>query len=341
MISKIRKVIVIIFFLLGTFVLQVSCGGGGKKRIFIVKGSESIIHILKQSNSLSKEQNSSYYKLVNTKDKFYFIGGGSTRALAAIIGQTCDLAIVNHTFSFDYQLLLEKYNIKYKMYPFAKSEILFIVNKKNPIASIQLSQLLGVFTGRISNWKLEKEKNKAKKIVKEKKEQFLESEKILIVGRGKSSGNHYWVSQKVLQGMKFSRNSRDYFDDSKIVNFIKQDQGKYAIGYISKNYFISSLPAEKLRKLEKKYKKLGFLDTDEMEKLFIGKNVKRLLVYDDKNVKLGQAFKQFQLHPEIYLLVPQKVNKDLESIIQFFYSDEVRNLLTKNGLTPLLRKSID
>lgn len=333
-----------------------SCGQSDKEKLFIVKGSENIIKILKKSQYFIKDDNyKNFHALIHKPNyKFHFVGGGSRRAIAAIIDQnTTNLTLINNTFSFDQKLLLKQFDINPLMYPFAKSEIIFVVNKNNPVISLNLSQLQGILIGQIDNWKFEEKKEK---IIIEKeepklknqvthREKFIETEKIMPVGRKKSSGNYFWVYKKVLQAKSFTSILKDFVNDSEIVNFIKNDQtGKYSIGYITKNNFNTSVTFDELKKLEEKLDK-SELEVDELEKLLIGQDLKRLIIYDDINSTEGKAFKTFHIYITYYLVIPNVTNnlklyiqnKDLEPLIDFFYSNEMKNLLLSKGLIPLPR----
>ncbi len=315
----------IILFILNMFACQQEI----ENRTIVIKGSESIIQIIKQASGLIKvEQNIPhpekerikhyYYKLKsNPEYTLHFVGGGSSRAMAAIIDQTADIAIVNRTFTDDHKDLLRQNHVTAIRYALAHSEIYFIVNQKNPILSLRLTQLKGIFSGRIPNWRLEQEENiKSRELVRLKAQsktkdrqgdstqEFNEHERIDLAGRRTSSGNHFWVYKEVLQARGFSRDLRDFIDDQDIVDYVSNN--KYAIGYISKNYFDSIYTADDLNKIESKLDKSVFISPEERKKLTVGLNVKRLLVYDDFNAKGGQAFKYFHLVPEIYLIVPDK-----------------------------------
>ncbi len=322
---RIQNYLIIFLLILNVFACQQEL----ENRTIVIKGSESIIQIIKQASGLikveqiiphpEKERIKHYYYKLKSHPEYtlHFVGGGSSRAMAAIIDQTADIAIVNRTFTDDHKDMLRQNHVTAIRYALAHSEIYFIVNQKNPIVSLRLTQLKGIFTGRIPNWRLEQEEDiKSRELVRLKAQsktrdrkidltqEFYEHEKIDLSGRRKSSGNHFWVYKEVLQARGFSRDLRDFMDDQDIVDYVSNN--KYAIGYISKNYFDSIYTADDLNKIESKLDKSVFLPVEERKKLTVGLNVKRLLVYDDFNTKGGQAFKYFHLIPEIYLIVPDK-----------------------------------
>ncbi len=325
-----------------------ACQQEKERLTIVIKGSESIIQIIKQAPGLVKVEQTVphpekerirhyHYRLrSNPEYTLHFVGGGSSRAMAAIIDQTADLAIVNRTFTDDHKDLLRRNHVTAIRYAIARSEVYFIINNKNPIISLRLSQLKGIFSGRIPSWRLEQEENiksgelvrlKAQNKTKDSKidssQAFYEYEKIDLAGRRKSSGNHYWIYREVLQARGFSRNLRDFIDDQGIIDYVSNN--KYSIGYISKSYFDSIYTTEDLNKIESKIDKSSFVSIEEREKLTVGLKVKRLLVYDDFKAKEGQGFKSFHLQPKVYLVVPNK-NAEAMKIIQNelnTYKDEI------------------
>ncbi len=347
MLTKINFII----FLLLINVLFISCQSENDQNIFIIKGSESFINILKKSEDLQKISDFFYSLKSNPAIKFHFIAGGSTRALSALIDQTTDIAIVNHNFKFDLKIELKKYNLNPTLYAIARTEIYFIVNKANPIRSLKLSQLQNIFLGVYPTWNLDAKKNNEKKddkstpisqnqtnnentkktadeIRKERIRNFDPSSKILLVGRKISSGNNYWVSKKVLSFKPFTRELHTFSTDLDVYNSVMNN--RYAIGYITNNYFKSSNTFEKLHNINKASPK-------EKHKMLIGNDVKRILVYNNLDTKEGQAAKSFVIKPKIYLIISDKIKKNVEPIINFFYSESLKKHYKKNGLIPLNR----
>lgn len=340
--------------LLFIFFLSFSCKRNTERKYYVIKGSESIIDIISKAKEGIHPTPEGYFKVKNTKDNYIHFGsGGSSRGLAAIIGQTTDIAISNHRFTFDQRKLLEKYHVKAKLYAFAQSEIVFVTHKDNPLISLKLSQLQDIFRGVIPAWTLEREESiksrqldqiKAKAKSRKGKlylrtDNFDENEPITLTGRRNSSGNYFWVYNNILFRKSFSREILDFSNDIGIHNAVKQL--KYGIGYVSKSNFKTELSGNEILSFETKLES-GTINLDEMEKLILGKDLKRILIYNDIGSKNKQSSKQlydlYRIKPIVYIVIPEEKEKELEPIIDFLYSNEVRNLLLEHGLIPLNKK---
>ena len=69
----------------------------------------------------------------------------------------------------------------------------------------------------------------------------------------------------------------------------------------------------------------------------MGQKVKRLLIFDNQAEKSLGSDKLFYIKPAVFLAAPANPHYDLEPVLELLYSQEVKELLEKHGLTALPR----
>lgn len=111
--------------------------------------------------------------------------------------------------------------------PIAKDGFVFITNKDNPVDSLTVEQIQGIYTGTITNWK----------------QLGGEDLEIKAYQREKNSGSQTAMEQMVMQGKKMLEpiNVKVYFGMGSLVDAVAEyENGKASIGY-TYYYYINNL----------------------------------------------------------------------------------------------------
>lgn len=183
-----------------------------------IKGSDTMVNLGQAWAEKYMEENTAEFVAVT--------GGGSGTGFSSLISATCDIAMSSRNIK-DKEISLAKqrginpYEIKV-----ALDGLAVVVNPKNPVSRLTISQLAQIFTGKITNWK----------------ELGGQDMKIVILSREVNSGTHVYFKEHVLR--KGDPNAKDEFAPSALLLSSSQaiaDEvagnsaaiGYYGMGYIS------------------------------------------------------------------------------------------------------------
>lgn len=141
-------------------------------------------------------------------------GGGSGVGIAALINGTTDVCAASRPMkSGEKKQLRDRYATTGNEIPVAKDGLSIYLNKSNPVTTLSLDQLKGIYTGKITNWK-ELGGNDAR---------------ILLYGRENSSGTYVFFKDNVLGGADFAPNTQTLPGTAAVVNAVAKDAN--GIGY--------------------------------------------------------------------------------------------------------------
>lgn len=301
-------------FFIFSLIFLLACDNQSDVKTLIIKGSETLTYFL------SKEEVISLFAKKYPRYKLVLVGGGSKRGMASLLDDTADIAISSIPFSFEEKLQLKQMKLNPYSIPFTELEIRFIIHHKNDIVSIPLSRLQKIFSGQIETWTFEQKGQKKAEtqsnVASSKKEMqqknFFRDEKIILVGRRKSSGSYYWVDKIVLQNRGFPLDKTEFLDDFEEINFFKE-QGTYAIGYIS-------LPSNVLSNYD---------------------YVREVVITDDVNYTstlnvngVPTPFPEFHLTSPVSIVV-RDMNDKVKPFVDFICSDEMKQFLKSHSLNPI------
>ncbi|TAM42736.1 phosphate ABC transporter substrate-binding protein [bacterium] len=191
---------------------------GTDKNSIQMKGSDTMVNLAQSWAEKYMEKNPGAFIAVT--------GGGSGTGLSSLISGSCDIAassrnIKDKEISLAKQKGINPYEIKV-----ALDGLAVVVNPQNPVSSLTLDQMAGIFTGKISNWK----------------EVGGKDQKIVILSREVNSGTHVYFKEHVLR--KNNPDSREEFAPQALLLSSSQaiaDEvagnpsaiGYYGMGYIS------------------------------------------------------------------------------------------------------------
>jgi phosphate transport system substrate-binding protein len=153
-------------------------------------------------------------------------GGGSGTGIASLISGTCDIAASSRNIKEKEIALAKQKGIEPFEIKVALDGLAAVVNPKNPVDTLTLDQLAGIFTGKITNWK----------------EVGGVDAKIVILSREVNSGTHVYFKEHVLRKgdphstAEFSPAALMLSSSQAIADEVAQNPeaiGYYGMGYIS------------------------------------------------------------------------------------------------------------
>ncbi len=199
---KIRK----ITFLSVVLILIAALAYGASTSI-TVKGSDTMV-ILAQRWAEEYMKN-------NPGVSIQVTGGGSGTGISALINGTTDICSSSRPMkSSERNQLKQKYSSSGVEVKVAKDGIALYVNEKNPVTELSLSQIKGIYTGMITNWK-ELGGNDAS---------------IIVYGRDNSSGTYVYFMEEVLKGQDYTGAMQSMPGTAAVVNAVEKDVNGIGFG---------------------------------------------------------------------------------------------------------------
>lgn len=174
-----------------------------------LKGSDTVL-------PLAQKEAEAYTK--KTKRSVTVTGGGSGVGLAALIDGTTDIAMSSRKIKFDEKVKIQdagKFSIEKII---AYDALAIVVNPSNPVKKLNRTQLEGIFTGKIKNWK----------------EVGGLDLKIVPYSRETSSGTYEFFKEHVLKNKNYVNSILSMPATGAIIQSVSQTKG--AIGYVGLAY---------------------------------------------------------------------------------------------------------
>jgi phosphate transport system substrate-binding protein len=274
--------------------LTLGCLEGCKrseKRDLQIKGSDTMVNA---AQKVSEE-----FMKVNPDIFVAVTGGGSGVGIASLISGTCDIATASREMKPQEIETAKKRGGNPKEIIVAYDGIAVIVNLKNPVEHLTLSDLRRIFTGEAKNWK-----------------EFGGSDlPIVILSREVSSGTHMYFKEEVIrEGKKdstaeFSPDALLLTSSQTIVEEIANNES--AIGYFGMGYV-----------------------SDRTKTLKIGKDNKDFYPPDIQNV----LNKKYPLSRPLYFYVNGEPTGVLKQFIDFTLSHQGQQQFAETGFVPMEAK---
>mgnify|MGYP002623526478 CR=1 FL=1 len=171
-----------------------------------VKGSDTMVVLAQKWAEV--------YMRSNPETKIQVTGGGSGIGLAALQNRTTDLANASRKIKpKEIESCVKAFNTRPTEYKVALDGLSVYVNESNPVKSLTMDQLSGIFTGKIRNWK----------------EVGGKDESIVIYSRENSSGTYEFFKEHVLQGKDFAAAARTMQGTAQVLQEVAKESN--GIGY--------------------------------------------------------------------------------------------------------------
>lgn len=196
---------------------------GGEGQSLQIKGSDTIVNLVqKWAEEYAKE----YPGVV-----IGVTGGGSGTGFAALLNNTCDIAMSSREIEGKEQQKAEQNNIHPCAYVVGLDGLAVVVNPKNPVQALTLADLRDIFMADKRNWK-----------------DFGGPDmKIVILSRESNSGTHMFFKEHVLR--RGNKKGTEEFSPSSLLMPSSQAiadevmQNPHAIGYVGMGYLGPALQA--------------------------------------------------------------------------------------------------
>ncbi|MDI6809630.1 MAG: PstS family phosphate ABC transporter substrate-binding protein [Candidatus Eisenbacteria bacterium] len=173
----------------------------------LVSGSESALPLVREEAQVFMEH---YPKASIT------VRGGSSRAgIAELLEGTANVAVISRELKPDELAAAKEGGFQLESFKIAIDGLAVIVNKRNPVDSLNLPQLADVFSGRIPSWRALGGGNPP----------------IVTITTDPNSGTFEFFKNKVLKGGEYSPKSYHVANDSVVVAGVMDNIG--AIGFVS------------------------------------------------------------------------------------------------------------
>ncbi|HNV86404.1 MAG TPA: phosphate ABC transporter substrate-binding protein [Candidatus Omnitrophota bacterium] len=178
-----------------------------------VKGSDTIV--------IMGQKWAEVYMQKNPDVSIQVTGGGSGVGIAALINGTTDIANASRPIKDKEIDTAKKLGYYPEEFRVAMDSLAIVVNKANPVNEISLKQIMGIYTGKINNWK----------------EVGGEDRPILRYSRESSSGTYQFLKENILKNQDYAPDAQTMPGTSALANAVSNDPG--GIGYGGAAYFIT------------------------------------------------------------------------------------------------------
>ncbi|MEW5900767.1 MAG: PstS family phosphate ABC transporter substrate-binding protein [Acidobacteriota bacterium] len=204
-----KKTIGLISFGAALLALTMSAAPAQKKMIQI-KGSDTMVNLVQ---ILAEE-----FMAKNPGSALAVLGGGSGTGISAIINQTCDLA--NHSREWKQKEIDQAWEkgVRPRFFVIAVDGLSIIVNEKNPLEKLTMTELGAIFRGEIKSWSAVGGPAKP----------------ISLYGRQSNSGTYVFMQEHVLGNKNYSTDMKEMNGNAQIIEGVLQDDA--GIGYVGVGY---------------------------------------------------------------------------------------------------------
>jgi phosphate transport system substrate-binding protein len=175
-----------------------------------IKGSDTLVNLVQILAEAYMEKNPGTALAV--------LGGGSSTGIAGLTNGTCDIA--NHSREWkskEIDLAWEK-GVKPRFFVVAVDGVSIIVNAKNPLDEMTMSDVGALYRGDIKNWKAVGGPGQA----------------VSLYGRQSNSGTYVFMQEHVLGNKNYSTDMKEMNGNAQIIEGVIQDEG--GIGYVGVGY---------------------------------------------------------------------------------------------------------
>ncbi|MGB9764861.1 MAG: phosphate ABC transporter substrate-binding protein [Candidatus Saccharicenans sp.] len=181
-----------------------------QKKMLQIKGSDTLVNLVQV---LAEEYMKKY-----PGQAIAVLGGGSGTGISALINGTTDIADHSREWkSKELDLAYEK-GVRARIFAIAIDALSIVVNEKNPVDTLTMTQVGAIFRGEIKNWKMVGGPD----------------QKISLYGRQSNSGTYAFLQEHVLNNKNYSPEVKEMNGNAQIVEAITQDLA--GIGYIGVGY---------------------------------------------------------------------------------------------------------
>jgi len=257
-----------------------------------IKGSDTIVNLIQVWAEMVVENNPSYNIGVT--------GGGSGTGFAALINETCDIAMSSREIEEKELAAAAEKNVTPVEYMVGLDGLAILINKNNPVIELTLEQLRDIFMAKITNWK----------------EVGGEDRRIVILSRESNSGTHMFFKEHVLRHN--DKKSKDEFAPRALLMPSSQaiydevSQNPNALGYVGMGFINNNVNAVSVA-------------VDENSTYFYPNSA---------NVRTGK----YPISRPLYLYTNGEPMGVVKEFIEYALSDEGQRIVEETDFVPIIRK---
>lgn len=190
-----------------------ACSPRSEQQTITIKGSDTMVQLGQRWAEIYMKENPGIVIQVT--------GGGSGTGIAALINGSTDIAQASRQMNHEEkEAARESRGDEVVEIPVALDALAMYLNSTNPIDSLSINQVSGIFRGEITNFS----------------EVGGLDETIILYGRESSSGTYVYFKEKVLDEMDFAPQTQTLPGTAAVVNAVANDPngiGYGGIGYSS------------------------------------------------------------------------------------------------------------
>ena len=184
--------------------------GGARSRAVTVKGSDTMV--------LLGQRWAEVYMREHPGRVVAVTGGGSGTGIAALIHGTTDIAEASRPMKPEEKAEVEKTSgAPVEEHAVARDGVTVYVHDSNPVATLTLAQLRGIYTGAITNWKAVGGPDRP----------------ITVYSRENSSGTYVFFKEHVLAGADYAPSAQSLPGTAAVVHAVTRDPGGVGYGGIA------------------------------------------------------------------------------------------------------------
>lgn len=224
-------------------------------------------------------------------------GGGSGTGFAALMNNTCDIAMSSREIEDKERELAESKGVEPVEFIVGLDGLAILINKNNPVNELTIEQLRDIFMAKITNWK----------------EVGGENRKIVILSRESNSGTHMFFKEHVIR--HGDKNSKAEFAPQALLMPSSQAiydevyQNPNALGYVG----------------------MGFIN-DGIKAISVAVDAGSEYIYPTPdNVMNGQ----YPISRPLYLYTNGKPEGTVKEFIDYALSDEGQKVVLETDFVPL------
>ncbi len=210
---------------LSVFALSLTgCGGGSETgpKVITIKGSDTMV--------ILGQRWAEEYMSRHPSVRIQVTGGGSGTGIAALINGGTDICEASRPMKDkEKEMVKARHGKDVKEIPVALDGIAIYLHQSSPIKALSESQLKGIYTGKITNWK----------------DVGGNDERIVPYSRENNSGTYVFFKEHVLGNEDFAREIQTLPGTAAVVNAVSKDPASIGYGGIAYATGIRAVPVKK------------------------------------------------------------------------------------------------
>ncbi|MCR4663150.1 MAG: phosphate ABC transporter substrate-binding protein [Endomicrobiaceae bacterium] len=259
-----------------------------------IKGSDTIVNLVQ----VWAEK----FSQINNGTNVGVTGGGTGTGFAALLNNTCDIAMASRQVEENEINLAKKQNITYKEFIVGLDGLAVLVNKDNPVNNLSIEQLRDIFMAKITNWK----------------ELGGENRPIVLLSRESNSGTHMFFKETVIRLNDI--NSKDEFSPKALLMPSSQAivdeiyQNPNAVGYAG----------------------IGFMNNQTKAISVSAQNSNEYFYPTIENVMNGK----YPISRPLYLYTNGEPKGIVKDFIDYALSEQGQQIVVETNFVPIMSNSI-